>query len=61
MVYTEFQRGFYSVCDENLIRQFQPEELMEAVIGSTVYDWEEFEKVGGNQSSPSFPKQQYVL
>lgn len=44
VVYTEFQRGFYSVCDKNLIRQFQPEELMEAVIGSIVYDWEEFEK-----------------
>ncbi|XP_049645846.1 probable E3 ubiquitin-protein ligase HERC6 [Suncus etruscus] len=55
VVYMEFQRGFYSVCDEKLIRQlFQPEELMEAVIGNTVYDWEEFEKnstYGGGYSS----------
>ncbi|XP_053459856.1 probable E3 ubiquitin-protein ligase HERC6 [Nycticebus coucang] len=43
-VYEEFQRGFYKVCDEGLIRRFQPEELMAAIIGDTDYDWKQFEQ-----------------
>ncbi|XP_003467557.1 probable E3 ubiquitin-protein ligase HERC6 isoform X1 [Cavia porcellus] len=43
-VYEEFCRGFYKVCDRKAIRCFYPEELMTAVIGSTNYDWEDFEK-----------------
>ncbi|XP_004390203.2 probable E3 ubiquitin-protein ligase HERC6 isoform X1 [Trichechus manatus latirostris] len=43
-VYEEFQRGFYRVCDEEIIQYFQPEELMSAIVGNTDYDWENFEK-----------------
>ncbi|XP_045647665.1 probable E3 ubiquitin-protein ligase HERC6 [Ursus americanus] len=44
-VYEEFQRGFYKVCDkEVLFKLFQPEELMTAVVGNTDYDWEQFEE-----------------
>ncbi|XP_023409026.1 probable E3 ubiquitin-protein ligase HERC6 isoform X2 [Loxodonta africana] len=43
-VYEEFQRGFYRVCDKEIIQYFQPEELMSAIVGNTDYDWEDFEK-----------------
>uniref|UniRef100_A0A8C6BDW8 HECT and RLD domain containing E3 ubiquitin protein ligase 5 n=1 Tax=Monodon monoceros TaxID=40151 RepID=A0A8C6BDW8_MONMO len=43
-VYEEFQRGFYKVCDKEIIEFFHPEELKDAIIGNTDYDWETFEK-----------------
>ncbi|XP_077878056.1 putative E3 ubiquitin-protein ligase HERC6 [Ictidomys tridecemlineatus] len=43
-VYEEFHRGFYKVCNREIIRPFQPEELMAAITGDTNYDWEQFEK-----------------
>nr|XP_035978617.1 probable E3 ubiquitin-protein ligase HERC6 isoform X2 [Halichoerus grypus] len=44
-VYEEFQRGFYKVCDkEILLKLFHPEELMTAVVGNTDYDWKLFEE-----------------
>ncbi|XP_062964682.1 probable E3 ubiquitin-protein ligase HERC6 isoform X2 [Cynocephalus volans] len=42
-VYEEFQRGFFRVCDKEIIRLFQPEELMTAINGDTDYDWKRFE------------------
>ncbi|KAM5282616.1 putative E3 ubiquitin-protein ligase HERC6 isoform 2-T2 [Hipposideros larvatus] len=43
-IYKEFQKGFYKVCDKELLRVFQPEELMTAIVGNTDYDWKQFEK-----------------
>uniref|UniRef100_G1TAC7 HECT and RLD domain containing E3 ubiquitin protein ligase family member 6 n=1 Tax=Oryctolagus cuniculus TaxID=9986 RepID=G1TAC7_RABIT len=43
-VYEKFQRGFYKVCDKDIIEYFHPEELMTAVVGNSDYDWEQFEK-----------------
>uniref|UniRef100_A0A8D0N361 HECT domain-containing protein n=1 Tax=Sus scrofa TaxID=9823 RepID=A0A8D0N361_PIG len=43
-VYEEFQRGFYRVCDKEIIEFFHPEELKDVIIGNTDYDWETFEK-----------------
>ncbi|XP_057584375.1 E3 ISG15--protein ligase HERC5 isoform X2 [Hippopotamus amphibius kiboko] len=43
-VYEEFQRGFYRVCDREIIEFFHPEELKDVIIGNTDYDWETFEK-----------------
>ncbi|KAM6220949.1 putative E3 ubiquitin-protein ligase HERC6 [Rhynchocyon petersi] len=43
-VYEEFQRGFFTVCDKDIIQYFHPEELRSAITGNTEYDWEEFEK-----------------
>ncbi|KAL1767967.1 putative E3 ubiquitin-protein ligase HERC6 isoform X1 [Sigmodon hispidus] len=42
-IYEEFYRGFYKVCHWDLIRQFQPEELMTAITGYTNFDWKQFE------------------
>lgn len=44
-IYEEFRRGFYKVCNWDIIRQFQPEELMEAIIGNASCDWKQFENV----------------
>lgn len=44
-VYEEFQRGFYKVCDKEIIEFFYPEELKDVITGNTDYDWETFEKV----------------
>jgi hypothetical protein len=52
--YEEFHRGFYKVCNWNIIRLFQPEELMKAIIGNTDYDWKQFENVGDTKHVPSF-------
>ncbi|XP_014643409.1 PREDICTED: probable E3 ubiquitin-protein ligase HERC6 [Ceratotherium simum simum] len=43
-VYEEFQRGFYKICDKEIIEFFHPEELKDVIIGNTDYDWETFEK-----------------
>ncbi|XP_032962493.1 E3 ISG15--protein ligase HERC5 isoform X1 [Rhinolophus ferrumequinum] len=43
-VYGEFQRGFYKVCDKEIIDIFHPEELKDVIIGNTDYDWETLEK-----------------
>ncbi|XP_028751081.1 probable E3 ubiquitin-protein ligase HERC6 isoform X4 [Peromyscus leucopus] len=42
-IYEEFHRGFYQVCHWDIIRRFQPEELMTAIIGNVTYDWTQFE------------------
>ncbi|XP_076999000.1 putative E3 ubiquitin-protein ligase HERC6 [Tamandua tetradactyla] len=42
--YEEFQEGFYRVCNKEILEYFQPEELREAVVGNTDYDWKQFEK-----------------
>ncbi|XP_058151622.1 E3 ISG15--protein ligase HERC5 [Dasypus novemcinctus] len=57
-VYEEFQRGFYKVCNKDIIELFHPEELKEVIIGNTDYDWEAFEKnavyeEGYNSSHPT--------
>lgn len=49
-IYEEFHRGFYTVCNQDIIRQFHPEELMKAIIGNADCDWEQFENVSDNLS-----------
>jgi ubiquitin-protein ligase E3 A len=40
-----FQRGFYRVCNEELIKNlFKPEELEQLICGSKKLDFQEFEK-----------------
>uniref|UniRef100_A0A8C8VK87 HECT and RLD domain containing E3 ubiquitin protein ligase family member 6 n=1 Tax=Pelusios castaneus TaxID=367368 RepID=A0A8C8VK87_9SAUR len=56
-VYEEFKRGFYKVLDREILRFFQPQELMEVAIGNTNYDWNTFEKnaVYWGMYTPSHP------
>ncbi|KAM7167524.1 putative E3 ubiquitin-protein ligase HERC6 isoform 2-T2 [Macrochelys suwanniensis] len=57
VVYEEFKRGFYKVLDREILRFFQPQELMEVAIGNANYDWNKFEKnaVYWGMYSPSHP------
>ncbi|XP_030046534.1 probable E3 ubiquitin-protein ligase HERC6 isoform X2 [Microcaecilia unicolor] len=43
-IFEAFKRGFYKVCDREILQFFQPQELMEVVTGNTDYDWIKFEK-----------------
>ncbi|XP_067901931.1 probable E3 ubiquitin-protein ligase HERC6 isoform X2 [Heterodontus francisci] len=40
----EFRRGFYKVCDKELLKFFQPQELLDILIGNEDYDWNILEK-----------------
>uniref|UniRef100_A0A3B1JZV9 Si:ch73-190m4.1 n=1 Tax=Astyanax mexicanus TaxID=7994 RepID=A0A3B1JZV9_ASTMX len=39
-VFEEFRRGFYKVCDRDLVEVFQPEELRGVMAGSEECDWD---------------------
>ncbi|XP_042351684.1 probable E3 ubiquitin-protein ligase HERC3 isoform X2 [Plectropomus leopardus] len=38
-VFQEFKRGFFQVCDQDLVKLFRPEELRQVLVGQDVYDW----------------------
>nr|XP_046250581.1 probable E3 ubiquitin-protein ligase HERC4 [Scatophagus argus] len=38
-VFREFKRGFFLVCDRDLVKLFRPEELQGVLVGKVVYDW----------------------
>ncbi|XP_062852464.1 probable E3 ubiquitin-protein ligase HERC3 [Trichomycterus rosablanca] len=38
-VFEEFKRGFYKVCDRDLVKLFRPEELRGVMLGTEEYDW----------------------
>ncbi|XP_039885393.1 probable E3 ubiquitin-protein ligase HERC6 [Simochromis diagramma] len=43
-VFQEFKRGFFLVCEQDLVRLFRPEELQGVLVGQDVYDWEKFKQ-----------------
>ncbi|XP_031608731.2 probable E3 ubiquitin-protein ligase HERC3 [Oreochromis aureus] len=43
-VFQEFKRGFFLVCDQDLVRLFRPQELQGVLVGQDVYDWEKFKQ-----------------
>ncbi|XP_066534384.1 E3 ubiquitin-protein ligase HERC2-like [Hoplias malabaricus] len=43
-VFEEFRRGFYKVCDRDLVEFFQPEELKGVMVGTEQYDWDTLKK-----------------
>ncbi|XP_044049751.1 probable E3 ubiquitin-protein ligase HERC4 [Siniperca chuatsi] len=38
-VFQEFERGFFQVCDRDLVKLFRPEELQEVLVGKDFHDW----------------------
>ncbi|XP_014911336.1 probable E3 ubiquitin-protein ligase HERC4 [Poecilia latipinna] len=38
-VFQEFKRGFFLVCDQQLVKLFRPEELQGVLAGGDVYNW----------------------
>lgn len=44
-VFQEFKRGFFLVCDLDLVKLFRPEELQGVLVGNDVYDWAKLKQV----------------
>lgn len=44
-VFQEFERGFFQVCDRELVGLFRPEELQEFLVGKDVHDWKKLKQV----------------
>ncbi|XP_035858602.1 probable E3 ubiquitin-protein ligase HERC4 isoform X1 [Sander lucioperca] len=38
-VFQEFKRGFFQVCDRDLVKLFRPKELQEVLVGKDFQDW----------------------
>ncbi|XP_023267168.1 probable E3 ubiquitin-protein ligase HERC6 [Seriola lalandi dorsalis] len=39
-MFREFRRGFFQVCDRDIVRLFRPNELHEVLVGKDFHDWE---------------------
>lgn len=44
-VFEQFRRGFFKVCDIDVVEFFQPEELQSVMVGQEDYNWEVFKQV----------------
>lgn len=44
-VFEEFRRGFFKVCDRDVVELFQPEELRGVMVGKEDYDWDTLKQV----------------
>ncbi|KAM6987468.1 putative E3 ubiquitin-protein ligase HERC6 [Tautogolabrus adspersus] len=44
VVFEEFKRGFFKVCEHGVINFFQPEELQAVMVGQENYDWDVFKQ-----------------
>ncbi|XP_062276631.1 probable E3 ubiquitin-protein ligase HERC4 [Scomber scombrus] len=38
-LFQEFDRGFFQVCDRDLVKLFRPKELQEVIVGKDFHDW----------------------
>ncbi|XP_037623786.1 probable E3 ubiquitin-protein ligase HERC3 [Sebastes umbrosus] len=38
-MFQEFKRGFFQVCDRDLVKLFRPKELQEVLVGQDFHDW----------------------
>ncbi|KAM9365376.1 E3 ISG15--protein ligase HERC5-like [Pholidichthys leucotaenia] len=43
-MFQEFRRGFFQVCERDLVRLFRPQELQEVLVGKDIHDWETMKK-----------------
>ncbi|XP_078532227.1 E3 ISG15--protein ligase HERC5-like isoform X2 [Lissotriton helveticus] len=44
VVFEQFKRGFYKVCEKELLKEFHPKELRSIIIGNEEYDWKKLEQ-----------------
>ncbi|XP_010774125.1 E3 ISG15--protein ligase HERC5-like [Notothenia coriiceps] len=44
-VFQEFKRGFFQVCDKDLVKLFRPRELQEVLVGKDFNDWARLKQV----------------
>lgn len=45
VVFEEFRKGFFKVCDMDVVEFFQPEELRGVMVGKENFDWETLKQV----------------
>ncbi|XP_068169993.1 probable E3 ubiquitin-protein ligase HERC4 [Antennarius striatus] len=50
-VFGEFKRGFFQVCDRDLVKLFRPRELQEALVGKEIHDWAKLKENTGYEGS----------
>lgn len=60
-VFENFKRGFFKVCEVNLVEIFTPEQLQTIMVGQEDYDWEVFKQVPWSEllKSQEWKKQMY--
>lgn len=44
-VFQEFKRGFFLVCDQDLVKLFRPKELQKVLVGADLHDWAKLKQV----------------
>lgn len=44
-VFQEFKRGFFQLCDRDLVKLFHPNELQEVLVGKDYNDWAKLKQV----------------
>ncbi|XP_059190452.1 probable E3 ubiquitin-protein ligase HERC3 [Centropristis striata] len=58
-VFHEFRRGFFQVCERDLVKLFKPEELQQVLVGQDFTDWAKLKQntdyEGEYQTSPPHP------
>lgn len=48
-VFQEFKRGFFQVCDRDLVKLFRPKELQGVLVGKDFHDWAMLKEVHSKQ------------
>ncbi|RVE72058.1 hypothetical protein OJAV_G00057890 [Oryzias javanicus] len=43
-IFQEFERGFFTVCDREMVKLFRPEELQRALVGNDFHDWQKLKQ-----------------
>ena len=54
-VFEEFKRGFFQVCDRDLVKLFRPKELQEVLVGKDLLDWAKLKQVQSETRSLCSP------
>ncbi|KAK5898983.1 hypothetical protein CesoFtcFv8_008507 [Champsocephalus esox] len=57
-VFQEFKRGFFQVCDQDLVKLFRPRELQDVLVGKDFNDWARLKQVtvyAGEYTTPLHP------
>ena len=51
-MFQEFKRGFFQVCDKDLVKLFRPKELQEVLVGKDFQDWAKLKQVRSKTRAP---------
>lgn len=60
-VFQEFKRGFFQVCEQDLVKIFKPEELQELLVGKDAYGWAQLKQVQAKAPAPLVLARSYCM